>query len=67
MNVKSVVENKEKYEAELIVEVGKEEFEAAVYALGLKLIEDFKAGNCRDSDKTLQSIIELFKVSAPKN
>ena len=46
---------------------GKEEFETAVYALGLKLIEDFKAGNCRDSDKTLQSIIELFKVSAPKN
>ena len=27
MNVKSVVENKEKYEVELIVEVGKEEFE----------------------------------------
>ena len=28
MNVKSVVENKEKYEVELTVEVGKEEFEA---------------------------------------
>ena len=30
MNVKSVVENKEKYEVELIVEVGKEEFEAGL-------------------------------------
>ena len=30
MNVKSVVENKEKYEVELIVEVGKEEFEAGI-------------------------------------
>ena len=30
MNVKSVVENKEKYEVELTVEVGKEEFEAGL-------------------------------------
>ena len=30
MNVKSVVENKEKFEVELIVEVGQEEFEAAI-------------------------------------
>jgi trigger factor len=30
MNVKSVVENKEKYEVELTVEVGQEEFEAAL-------------------------------------
>ena len=30
MNVKSVVENKEKYEVELVVEVGKEEFEAGL-------------------------------------
>lgn len=30
MNVKSVVENKEKYEVELIVEVGQEEFEAGL-------------------------------------
>ena len=28
MNVKSVVENKEKYEVELTIEVGQEEFEA---------------------------------------
>ena len=46
---------------------GKEEFDAAVYALGLKLIEDFKAGNCRDREKTLESIIEIFKVPASKN
>ena len=46
---------------------GKEEFDAAVYALGLKLIEDYKAGNCRDKDKTLEAIIEIFKVAAPKN
>lgn len=30
MNVKSVVENKEKYEVELIIEVGREEFEAGL-------------------------------------
>ena len=29
MNVKSVVENKEKYEVELTIEVGQEDFEAA--------------------------------------
>ena len=46
---------------------GKEEFDAAVYALGLKLIEDFKSGNCRDREKTLKAIIEIFKVPAPEN
>ena len=30
MNVKSVVENKEKYEVELTIEVGQEEFEAGL-------------------------------------
>ena len=44
---------------------GKEEFEAAVYALGLKLIADYKSGNCRDANKTLEAIIEIFKTSMP--
>lgn len=45
-------------------ETGKrEQFENAVYDLGLTLIEDFRAGRCRDHNKTLESIIELFKVS----
>ena len=41
----------------------REQFENAVYELGLKLIEDYRMGNCRDSQKTLDSIIELFKFS----
>ena len=38
-------------------------FSKAVFDLGLSLIEDFKAGKCRDSNKILAAIIELFKVS----
>lgn len=41
----------------------REQFENAVYDLGLTLIEDYRAGRCRDSNKTLEAIIELFKVS----
>jgi len=41
----------------------REQFENAVYELGLTLIEDFRAGRCRDSQKTLDSIIELFRIS----
>lgn len=44
----------------------KDHFEIAVYELGLKLIEDYRAGNCRDSNKVLEAIIELFKVSQGK-
>lgn len=46
---------------------GKEEFEAAVYALGLKLIEDYTTGNCRDRSKTIDAITEIFKTSVQKN
>ena len=38
-------------------------FDKAVYELGLKLIEDYRAGKCADRNKTLESIIEIFKVS----
>lgn len=41
----------------------REQFENAAYDLGLTLIEDYRAGRYRDRDKTLESIIELFKVS----
>lgn len=41
----------------------KEEFDTAVYELGITLIENYRTGNCRDSDKLLTSIIEIFKVS----
>lgn len=41
----------------------REQFEGAVYDLGMQLIEDYRTGKCRDSNKTLESIIELFKVS----
>ena len=40
-----------------------EQFKLAVYELGLTLIEDYRAGKCRDRDKTVDQIIELFKVS----
>ena len=39
----------------------KEKFESEVYKLGLKLIEDYKAGNCPDRNKALEAIIEIFK------
>ena len=38
-------------------------FSKAVYELGLKLIEDYRAGKCVDRNKTLESIIEIFNVS----
>lgn len=38
-------------------------FNKAVYELGLKLIEDYRAGKCSDRTKTLESIIEIFRVS----
>ena len=38
-------------------------FDKAVYELGLKLIEDYRAGKCADRNKTLEAIIEIFKVS----
>lgn len=41
----------------------REQFENAVYDLGLTLIDDYKAGRCRDSNKTLEAITDLFKVS----
>lgn len=40
----------------------REQFENAVYELGLTLIDDYRAGRCRDRDKTLEAIIEIFKV-----
>ena len=47
-----------------ISEVAKagEAFNKAMYELGLDLIEAYKAGRCRDSNKMLESIIEIFKV-----
>ncbi len=36
-------------------------FETEVYKLGLKLIEEYKAGTCLDRNKTLEMIIEIFK------
>ena len=39
----------------------KEKFESEVCKLGMKLIEDFKAGTCPDRNKTLEAIIEIFK------
>ena len=41
----------------------KEQFEAEVYKLGLKLIEDYRNGNCRDSYAVLEAIIDVFKIS----
>lgn len=40
----------------------KAQFSNAVYELGLKLIEDYKNGACRDANKTLEAIIEIFKA-----
>ena len=45
----------------------KEKFETEVYKLGLKLIEDYRNGNCRDSEKTLAAIIELFEIHMLKD
>ena len=39
----------------------KEKFEAAVYELGLELIESYREGTCLDRNKTLEAIIEIFK------
>lgn len=39
----------------------KDKFEAEVYKLGLKLIEDYRLGTCADRNKTLEAIIEIFK------
>ena len=39
----------------------KAQFSNAVYELGLKLIEDYQNGACRDANKTLEAIIEIFK------
>ena len=41
----------------------REQFENAVYDLGLRLIEDYRTGRCRDREKTVGTITELFKVS----
>ena len=41
----------------------KEKFETEVYKLGITLVENYLAGNCRDSNKTLEAVIELFKIS----
>ena len=41
----------------------KEKFEAEVYKLGLTLIENYRSGTCRDSNATLEAILELFKIS----
>ena len=41
----------------------KEKFEAEVYKLGLELIDAYRSGNCRDSNKTLEAIIEIFKIT----
>lgn len=38
-------------------------FNKAVYELGLKLIEDYRAGKCSDRAKTLEAIIKIFRVS----
>lgn len=38
-------------------------FNKAVYELGLKLIEDYRTGKCSDRAKTLEAIIEIFRVS----
>ena len=46
---------------------GETEFKTAVFEFGLKLIEDYKDCNCRDSNKTLDAIIEIFKASMSKN
>ena len=45
----------------------KGQFEDAVYDLGLKLIEDYRAGQCRDANKTLEAIIEIFKVQTKED
>lgn len=42
-------------------------FHKAVFELGLKLIEEYRAGTCRDSVKTLEAIIEIFKVQPKKS
>lgn len=41
----------------------REQFEAAVYELGLTLVDDYRTGQCRDINKTLSAIIEIFKIS----
>lgn len=41
----------------------KEKFETEVYKLGITLIEDYRAGKCRDANKTLDAIIDLFGIS----
>lgn len=38
-----------------------EQFETEVYKLGLELIEGYRTGKCRDANKTLDAIIEIFK------
>lgn len=43
-------------------QTAKEQFTNAVYLLGLKLIEDYQSGACRDANKTLEAIIEIFKA-----
>ena len=40
----------------------REQFEEAVYDLGLKLIKDYREGT-RDPNKTLDAIVELFRIS----
>lgn len=40
----------------------KAQFSNAVYELGLKLIENYQNGACRDANKTLEAIIEIFKA-----
>lgn len=49
-----------------ISEVAKagEAFNKAMYELGLDLIEAYKAGRCRDSNKMLEAIIEIFKAQS---
>ena len=37
-------------------------FNQATFELGLKLIDDYRTGNCQDRNKTLDAIIQIFTV-----
>lgn len=39
-----------------------EKFNKAVFDLGLLLIDEYKTGRCRDANKNLEAIIEIFKA-----
>ena len=38
------------------------EFNKATFKLGLRLIDDYTSGRCRDSDKILDAIIKIMEV-----